>query len=227
MIRLTERDKRLVSWIADLYGVQLADVAGWMGTSTHTARKRLDGLTRWDMLARAVVVHRGGPWWSVTPAGLAWAGCDFSTWEPGPATVGHLRAVLDVRAWLLGQYLAASWVGERSIKRDRARAADLRGKGGRSAGHVPDGELAFPGADPVAIEVDLSPKALDRRRAIVERLILDGYNRAWYFVPASMLDHSRPGTGMLALRDSLAGAIRRGFELRLFHLDTWQEVAND
>ena len=171
---LIERDIAALLFIAEMYAVQLDQLAAVLGVSEARARTiTLD----WRRCAytESARIGPGRPWVWLTRAGLAACGLPFTATSPALSRLAHLRAVVSVRLALEAApgYTAAGafWRGERRL---RARA------GGRAGlrEHLPDGEVHWPDGSPAAfagecwaIEAELTRKTVARTAAIMREIL--------------------------------------------------------
>lgn len=179
-------DRELAAWIADMYAVQLVDVARYKGYQARvpekSARQITSRLVQMELLERRVFEWGRGPWYWCTQLGLDWCGAEYSPdWHPKPAQLAHLRATNDVYHWFSKHHAGAVWVGERAIRLKRARAARENGQLGPNQGHVPDAEVFF-GDTCWAVEVERTRKGSRRLGKVLQSLWEDGYTHIWYFV---------------------------------------------
>jgi len=172
--RLTERDIAALLFVADMYAVQLDQLAVVLGVAE--ARARAIALAwRRARYAESARIGPGRSWVWLTRAGLAACGLPYTAAPPALSRLAHLRAVTSVRLALeaTSGYAAAGafWRGERRL---RARA------GGRVGlrEHIPDGEVHWPDGAPVAfagecwaIEAELTPKTVARTAAIMQEIL--------------------------------------------------------
>src|SRR5580704_1445933 len=141
MAALAVRDADALIFAADMYGVQLDQLAALTG-GERAARA---AAARWQSLGYAETARLGpGPAWLwVTRAGLAACGLAYSPGRPALSRLAHIRAVAAARIALEAtsgyQFAAAFWRCERRI---RAR----HGVGVRQ--HLPDAEVHWPDAAP-------------------------------------------------------------------------------
>ena len=163
--RLTERDIAALLFVADMYAVQLDQLAVVLGITQ--ARARAVGLGwRRAGYAESARIGPGLPWYWLTRSGLSACGLPYRAASPALSRLAHLRAVTAVRLALEATpgYAAAGafWRGERRL---RARA------GGRVGlrEHIPDAEVHWPDGAPAgfagecwAIEAELTPKTVAR-----------------------------------------------------------------
>ena len=131
-------DIHALVFIAEMYGVQLDQLAIVLGIPVERARQVA---ARWRNLglADSARLGPGPPWVWVTRTGLAACGLRYPAAPPAPSRLAHIRAVTAVRLALQAttayQRAGASWYGERRILAE--------GRGGFLA-HLPDGELHWP-----------------------------------------------------------------------------------
>ena len=169
---LTERDADALVFVAEMYGVQLDQLADVLGTRA----KRTQVITaRWRDLGYAESARRGPgpPWIWVTRAGLAACGLRYTATPPALSRLAHIRAVTAVRLALQGtagyREARAYWRGER-----RLRAGCRVG----IRHHLPDGEVHWPDEADVpwagecwAVEAELTRKTVSRTAAIMRELL--------------------------------------------------------
>jgi hypothetical protein len=172
--RLTERGIGALLFVADMYAVQLDQLAAVLGVTEPRARAiTLDW--RRAGYAESARIGPGRSWVWLTRAGLAACGLPYTATSPALSRLAHLRAVTSVRLALeaTSGYAAAGafWRGERRL---RARA------GGRAGlrEHIPDGEVHWPDGAPAAfagecwaIEAELTPKTVARTAAIMREIL--------------------------------------------------------
>ena len=168
---LAVRDADALVFAADMYGIQLDQLAALTGgdRSARAAAKR------WRDLGYAETgrLSEGPAWLWVTRVGLAACGREYQARKPALPQLAHIRAVAATRIALeaTGAYRQASafWRCERRI---RAR----HGRGLRQ--HLPDGEVHWPDSAPVAwagecwaIEAEVTPKTVARTTAIMQEIL--------------------------------------------------------
>jgi hypothetical protein len=168
---LAVRDADALVFAADMYGIQLDQLAALTGgdRSARAAAKR------WRDLGYAETgrLTEGPAWLWVTRVGLAACGREYQARKPALPQLAHIRAVAATRIALeaTGAYRRASafWRCERRI---RAR----HGRGIRQ--HLPDGEVHWPDSAPVAwagecwaIEAEVTPKTVARTTAIMQEIL--------------------------------------------------------
>ncbi len=173
-LSLAERDRTGLAFTAEMYGVQLDQLAAFLGLSARQAR----GLTtRWATrgLADTAVLSPGQPWTWLTRAGLQACGTRYSAAPPALPRLPHIRAVTAVRLAIEAAPGYAESAGYwRSERRLRSR---LGGRLGVRE-HLPDAEVHWPDAAAVpwagecwAIEVELTAKTISRTTAIMRELL--------------------------------------------------------
>ena len=172
--RLTERDIAALLFVADMYAVQLDQLAAVLRVTQARARAIALGWRRAGY-AESARLGPGLPWFWLTRSGLSACGLPYRATSPALSRLAHLRAVSAVRLALAAApaYAAAGafWRGERRL---RARA------GGRVGlrEHIPDAEVHWPDGAPVgfagecwAIEAELTPKTVARTAAIMHEIL--------------------------------------------------------
>jgi len=173
-VHLTERDIAALLFVADMYAVQLDQLAAVLGVSEGRARTiTLD----WRCCAytESARIGPGRPWVWLTRAGLAACGLPFTATSPALSRLAHLRAVVSVRLALEAApgYTAAGafWRGERRLRARAGSRAGLRE-------HIPDGEVHWPDGSPAAfagecwaIEAELTRKTVARTAAIMREIL--------------------------------------------------------
>jgi hypothetical protein len=163
---LSDRELVALGWIGEQSAVRTDVIRRLLGggapMSERAARHRVD---RWQ---RAGLVERrrflaGEPavvW--LTRPGLRLVGCAYRPAAPTVGLLAHLHAICLVR---LGVEAAGGhrWVSERALHRARV-APDA---------HLPDGRFHSTGGVETAVEVELTRKAADRLRRIIDELTVD------------------------------------------------------
>jgi hypothetical protein len=168
---LAVRDAGALAFAADMYGVQLDQLAALLGGEA-TAKA---AAARWKELGYAATARLGpGPAWLwVTRAGLTACGLRYSAAPPGLSRLAHIRAVTAARLALesAAAYRAADafWRGERRIR-------SRHGVGIRE--HLPDGEVHWPDTSGLAwagecwaVEAELTRKTVARTTSIMRELL--------------------------------------------------------
>jgi hypothetical protein len=169
--RLAVRDAEALVFAADMYGVQLDQLAALLGGEA-AARA---AAARWKELGYAATARLGpGPAWLwATRAGLAACGLRYTAAQPGLSRLAHIRAVTAVRLALESttayQAAHAFWRGERRIR-------SRHGVGVRE--HLPDGEVHWPdgcglawAGECWAVEAELTAKTVARTTSIMRELL--------------------------------------------------------
>lgn len=172
--RRAARDIAGLLFTAEMYGVQLDQLAAVLGVGEPRARA-IAAHWRADGQADCARLGPGRTWIWLTRGGLAACGLPYTATPPALSRLAHLRAVTAVRLALQAasgyQAAGAFWRSERRL---RARAG---GRVGRRD-HMPDGEVHWPDASGVgwagecwAIEAELTPKTVRRTAAIMHELL--------------------------------------------------------
>jgi hypothetical protein len=193
---LASRDAAGLTFAAEMYGLQLDQLAALLSLTDRQARALV---TRWASrgLADSAILGPGPAWVWLTRAGLSACGTRYATAPPALARLAHIRAVTAIRLALeaVPAYRDASahWRSERHL---RARLA------ARARDHLPDGEVHWPDSAAVswagecwAIEAELTPKTVVRTAAIMRELLTRtgdyGCAAAEARVPGSPPRHAR------------------------------------
>ena len=171
---LADRDVTGLLFAADMYGVQLDQLASVLGLSEPRARA---AAARWRQAgyAETARIGPGRAWLWLTRAGLAASGLPYRPVPPALSRLAHLRAVTAVRLALQAapayQQAAAHWRSERRLRARAGSRAGLRE-------HLPDGEVHWPDGAGVpwagecwAIEAELTRKTATRTGAIMREIL--------------------------------------------------------
>ena len=171
---LAGRDIAGLLFVADMYGIQLDQVAAALGVGESRARA-ITASWRRAGYAQSARLGPGGPWIWLTRAGLAACGLPFPATTPALSRLAHLRAVTAVRLALesASGYRAASafWRSERRLRARMGGRVGLRE-------HIPDGEVHWPDGTAAAwagecwaVEAELTRKTLARTAAIMREIL--------------------------------------------------------
>ena len=172
MVRLSQRDIDVFLLCAEHYAVPYDLLAEALGIDRdHVGHL----MFRWRRSGYMATGRLGpGPLWCwLTRDGMAATGLGFPATRPALARLAHSRAVLAARLWLAsGQVWTESqawWHSERRLRADRPMNA---------TGHIPDAEIHWPSIDGSpyggqvwAVEVELTPKQLDRTVGIMTEML--------------------------------------------------------
>ncbi|MGH3277667.1 MAG: hypothetical protein ACRDNW_00825 [Trebonia sp.] len=179
MAALAVRDADALIFAADMYGIQLDQLA----LLTGGERAARAAAARWRSLGYAETARLGpgSAWLWVTRAGLAACGLGYSPARPALSRLAHMRAVTATRIALevTSGYRRGSayWRCERRIR-------SRHGVGVRQ--HLPDAEVHWPDLPPAAppdgaavawagecwaVEAELSPKTVARTVAIMREIL--------------------------------------------------------
>jgi hypothetical protein len=172
-VRLSQRDIDGVLLVGEHYGAPADLLAG----ALRVQEARLPALTaRWRRAGYAATERLGpGPGWCwLTRSGMTATGPGYPALRPSLGRLAHIRAVLAARLWL--QTIPA-WTGGKAWWHSERRLRADRPAAGR-AGHLPDAEIHWPSlaGSPYAgqvwaIEVELTPKPVDRTTRIMGGLL--------------------------------------------------------
>jgi hypothetical protein len=172
--RLPGRDIAGLLFVADMYAVQLDQLAAVLGVSEARARAIVH---RWRRAgyAQSARLGPGPPWIWLTRPGLTACGLPYPATAPALSRLAHLRAVTAVRLALMS---APAYAQAGAFWRSERR---LRGRAGGRAGlreHLPDGEVHWPDGAAAgwagecwAIEAELTRKTVARTVAIMREVL--------------------------------------------------------
>ncbi|MDX6334981.1 MAG: Replication-relaxation [Streptosporangiaceae bacterium] len=181
---MSERDVAGLLFTAEMYGVQLDQLAVHLAVSEVRARA-LAARWREQGYADSARLGPGRPWVWLTRGGLLACGRPYRPVPPALSRLAHLRAVTAVRIALESApgYTAAGayWRSERRLRARMGSRVPLRE-------HLPDGEVHWPdpGGAPVggaavaapawagecwAIEAELTRKTVRRTAAIMTEIL--------------------------------------------------------
>jgi hypothetical protein len=165
LVRLGPRDLWALRITSEQYALRLSLLAEVLAVfdrtpvSADAARKVASRWHRARIAEVAPILAGQGSHVSLTPYGLRQVGHDYKPWVPSAVSLPHLDAVAAVRI-SLGALEEHHWVAERTLRQG------LHRQSGSSMPHLPDAELLTTGGR-VAIEVELTPKTVERTRKIL------------------------------------------------------------
>jgi hypothetical protein len=172
--RLAERDIAGLLFVADMYGVQLDQMAAVLGVGESRARAITTSWRR-ARYAESARLGPGGPWIWLTRAGLAACGLPYPATTPALSRLAHLRAVTAVRLALeaTSAYRAtgAFWRSERRLRARMGGRVGLREHLPDGEVHWPDGTLAAWAGECWAVEAELTRKTVARTAAIMREIL--------------------------------------------------------
>lgn len=173
VIRLTGRDVAALLWCGQMYGIRSDLLADLLGVSGDVVR-RVHLRWRRAHLAETGRLGPGPSWCWLTRAGLDACGLAYDARQPALGRLRHIHATgcvrLALERWPAWRDGGARWRGERHLR------WRIGGGVGRR-GHVPDGEVVWPGTagsfggQVWAVEVELTAKTQDRTAAIMAELL--------------------------------------------------------
>jgi hypothetical protein len=172
LVKITERDERLLGLIAEQFAITLPQLARLIECSERGARALRDRWQRAGWIAGGQVRLHGPVFIWLTSEGNGLAGERFKLWQPKLALLDHLAAVSDVRIRLEHEKQLGRWTSERALAQRHSSRSSHRP-------HIPDGVLQRE-ERLIAVEVELSLKSRARRTAIVKELSR-AYDEVWYF----------------------------------------------
>jgi hypothetical protein len=169
-----KRDRELVEWIGRLGAVEVRQVAERFGVGRSVAYGLVARLIEAGLLERLALLRGEPALIRATADGLAFAGLGLSVCQVRLGELRHWIVVADAVVWAERFYGQQSVLSERELR----FAEQLEGTPIASCvvGELPDGrdvlhrpDLAITNSEwPIAIEVELTPKAPARLRAIVK-----------------------------------------------------------
>jgi hypothetical protein len=126
------------------------------------------------ILSAAQQLGPGPAWCWLTRTGMTATGLRYPAVRPALGRLTHIRAVLAARLWLAA---GPAWTDGKAWWHSERRLRAAQPAAGRG-GHVPDAEIHWPSiaGSPYAgqvwaIEVELTPKPLDRTTQIIAGLL--------------------------------------------------------
>ncbi len=236
---MSERDVAGLLFTAEMYGVQLDQLAVHLAVSEVRART-LAARWREQGYADSARLGPGRPWVWLTRGGLLACGRPYRPTPPALSRLAHLRAVTAVRIALesVPGYSAAGayWRSERRLRARMGSRVPLRE-------HLPDGEVHWPdpGGPPVgdaadaappwagecwAIEAELTRKTVRRTAAIMTEILTRTGDYGCPAVEVRVLGHPPRHARVLYLcsaaarptvaraRDALPGTLALRVEIR-------------
>jgi hypothetical protein len=165
MVRLGPRDLFAMRITSEQYALRLSLLAEVLSVfdgvevSADAARKVASRWHRARIAEVSPILAGHGSHVTLTAYGLRQVGHEFKPWIPSAASLAHVDAVAAVRI-SLGALGDDVWVSERELRQGLRRSA------GSSMPHLPDGEVLTPNGR-VAIEVELTPKTVERTRKVM------------------------------------------------------------
>jgi hypothetical protein len=204
VVRVTDRDVRVLRWLGEQFGAPMATVAALYGVGERDARRHAARLEQAGFATRQRAP--GTTWLVPTRRGLRFAGLDYGEWALVAWKSDHTAAVGRLRLCLADLYPEATWTSERAI---RSRWDD---SGARV--RFADGQLDFH-VTCVGVELELHRKKPHQYKNVAGDIDPD-YDEVWWFCPpgdvtwlrdvlAAVPKPERPKHVVLALDGDLAG----------------------
>ena len=174
-IRITDRDIRVMTFMAEQYGLRRDQLCHLIpNVSERTLRAQIDRWVLGDLVRRRTVFAREHAWLWPTRAGLDLVAERFPYWEPRPGILEHVYWVNEIRFRVAKRHADAEWVSERRL---RAEAG-----GANRPEHMPDA-LVVKAERRIAVEVQLAQKSSDRAESTLKHLVAH-YDGTWLFARA-------------------------------------------
>jgi len=168
------REIELVAWIARLGAVEVGHVRERFGVGRSVAYELVARCTRAGLLERVALLNGEPALLRATADAIELSGLGLSLARLRAGQLRHWSCCADVALWAERQWGAKQVLSERELR----FAEQLEGRPIASAivGELPDGRALLHRPDlvvsaeerPIAIEVELTPKAPARLRAIVK-----------------------------------------------------------
>ena len=184
-IKLTERDLSVLRFVGEQYAVRQDQLARLLkrpadGALSDSATRAV--LARWEKAgltdSRKVIADEPKFIW-LTRRGLDEVGLDFKPWVPTAASLTHLFWTNQVRMHAEDRHPQSVWRSERELRKGRVVQSISA-----TQAHEVDAEIHLP-EGVVAVEVELTPKSVERRRSIMAE-VTERYATVWYFAPANV-----------------------------------------
>jgi hypothetical protein len=207
-IKITERDLSVLRFIGEQYAVRADQLARLLkrpddGALSESGTRAV--LTRWEKAglsaSRKVTADEPKFIW-LTRKGLDEVGLAFKPWTPTAVSLAHIFWANQVRMHTEARHPACSWRPERELRKGRGMQTISA-----SQNHEVDAEIHLP-EGVVAVEVELTAKSVERRRAIMAE-VAARYATVWYFAPPNVA----------ALLEETAGSIAEGDRVRIYALE--------
>ncbi|MGI8462322.1 MAG: hypothetical protein ACR2OC_11935 [Solirubrobacterales bacterium] len=176
------------------------------GLGRTVAYRRTAALTRAGLLARSRILHDEPALLHTTPAGLRYVGLPLEAPRLSPGSITHWIACADVWLLLERRIAARQVIGVRELA--FSERAERRAIASAKVGELPNGsprlhrpDLALLGGErPIAVEVELTPKAPQRLARI-----MDGWRKA------SCVERVLYVCGTASTRRGVERAVRRAY----------------
>lgn len=184
-IKITGRDLCVLRFIGEQYAVRADQLARLLkrpdeGALSESGTRAV--LSRWEKAglsaSRKVIADEPKFIW-LTRKGLEEVGLSFKPWTPTAVWLAHIFWTNQVRMHSEARHPGCSWRSERELRKGRKMQSIST-----TQSHEVDAEIHLP-QGVVAIEVELTPKSVDRRRAIMAE-VATRYTTVWYFAPPNV-----------------------------------------
>lgn len=180
-MKLTDRDCAIMRFINDFGFCEMPHIVKQFGLNKPRNYKVMQRLVQGGYVIHERVFYYRHGIYRLSKKGAEHTGLPVLNKIP-VGIYEHQMALIEVYIKLMKEYPDATWISERSIKRDQC----MRGIGRR--GHVADGMLIMPDGKQIAIEVELTMKGRYRLEEI-----LKGYSaqleidQVWYYCAPAIL----------------------------------------
>lgn len=195
--RITDRDIKALTWIAQQYAISLDHLSLLLarlpspagpGAQTKqagalTTKRAMEIVKRWETLGlveKAWILHGQPPWVWVTHTGLQLIASKGQTelrpYTPSAAKLEHIHQTNRARIFIEARRQDAIWYSERTI------AAGIKAERGKRQAHRPDAVVRLDNGRHIAVEIELTNKTRARLNAILSELATSTmYHTVWYF----------------------------------------------
>lgn len=207
-IKITERDLAVLRFVGEQYAVRQDQLARLLkrpaqGALSDSATRAV--VARWEKAgltdSRKVIADEPRFVW-LTRKGLDEVGLDFKPWAPTASSLAHIFWANQVRMHAENRHPQSLWRPERELRKGRVMQSIST-----SRAHEVDAEIHLP-EGVVAVEVELTPKSVERRRSIMAE-VAKRYATVWYFAPPNVA----------ALLDEAATSVPGGDRVRVYPLE--------
>lgn len=178
--RIGTRDLAALRWVGEQYAARADQLARLLrgGERPLSEGATRAVLRRWERLGVATherILAQEPGWVWLTNRGLRAVALPWKGWTPSPGALEHVFRVNEIRMYIQRRDPARAWTGERQLRFEAPSEEHRR--------QVPDGVVDLPDGARIAVEVELTVKAINRYPEIIDRL-LRAYPAVWYFCRA-------------------------------------------
>lgn len=192
LVRITERDIAVLTWIGEQYAVRFDTLQKLLGRRAGESSNGVaeEGkiavrnvrriLKRWQdmkLVQYRKFLHNEPGWVWLTGKGLREIGFAYRVYTPSAVSLRHFHHVNEVRLRLEKSYEdRLTWKCERALREEYEQLSDAE----QRHHHVTDADITVDGKL-IGIEVELTQKSSKRLVEIISKLTKQ-YPAVWYFV---------------------------------------------